>query len=82
MFDPGGYTWKFDPLIDVPTIVPPLDAVHQLIIPFAAVAFKFEYPPHVIVCGFAVTFTGFVGGLTTTVTDDLVELHGKLYVSA
>ena len=52
----------------LPSNVPPVAAVHQLIVFADVVAFRFEVPPIQIDPGFAVTGLGAAGPVTVTVT--------------
>ena len=60
--------------MEEPNNVPPVAALHHLTTPLLVVAFKFVYPAQVMTEGDNVTFVGLAGGLTITVTDDLVAL--------
>ena len=78
-----GNTAKLPPLEDVPSKLPPVAAVHQLIVNPEEEPFKFELVPQDIVEGEADTFTAFDGVPIFTVTDDLTGLtHGFMYDSA
>ena len=68
-----GDTAKFAPLADVPSNVPSVDAVYQLMLLPADVAFKFEAAPLQIIAGDALSPVGTAGN-SETARVKLVEL--------
>ena len=69
MVVPYGVTGKLTPLAEVPTRVPAVGSVHHLMeFPSGEVALRLEGIPQITLDGVAVTFVGWDGTPTVTVT--------------